>query len=188
MKRFYPFLALSALLLAFAACASDPGPFEMSTSTTMVAGDAPASPVQFIVNPVQETGDGTLTAQLVDEFNNRRVLDITDFNIELEFPGIGPVALRLNPNFSSTATVYKLNFNNQPAGTHTMTLFLIVETPDQNLTLDNVQLASDTATLTLVNPLPVLSFLLDGQQKQLQILSLQAVIPAQLISSNIDPN
>lgn len=170
------------------ACTSDPGPFEMSTSTTMVIGDAPTSPVQFIINPVQEDGEGTLTAQILEQFSDRRLLSIESFDIEMDFPGIGPVAIRLNPNFESTATVFFLNSNNQPAGIHSMTLFLIVETPDQNLTLDNVVLASDTATLTLVDPLPILTFFLQGEQKQMQILSLEAVIPAQLITSQQDPN
>ena len=188
MLRFFKGVFLAGLLILGPACASDPGPFEMSTSTTMVVGEAPGNPVQFIVNPVQQSGEGVLTAQTIDQFNDRRVLSIDSFDIELDFPGIGPVAIRLNPNFESTATVFLLNSNNQPAGTHNMTLFLIVETPDQNLTLDNVTLASDSATLSLMDPLPILSFLFQGQQQQMQILSLEAVIPAQLITSTQDPN
>jgi hypothetical protein len=188
MFRLFKGIFLVGLLYLASACGSDPGPFEMSTSTTMVIGEAPSSPVQFIINPEEQSGQGVLSADIAQQFSNRRDLTIQSFDIELDFPGVGPVAIRLNPNFESTATVFMLNFNNQPAGTHTMNLFLIIETPDQNLTLDNVQLASNTATLTLVDPLPVLTFFFQGQPKQLQITSLQAVIPAQLISSLIDPN
>jgi hypothetical protein len=187
MLRFFKGFILLSLLVVGMACGSDPGPFQMSTSTDMVIGDAQVTPVQFIVNPEEQTGEGTLTAQTVEEFSDRRVLSIQSFDLELNFPGIGPVTLVLNPNFESTATVFMLDSANQPAGTHTMTLFLIVETPDQNLTLDNVVLQSNTATLTLANPLPTLSFFLNGVQKQMQILSLTAVIPAQLITSNQDP-
>jgi hypothetical protein len=185
MFSFIKGIFLLGLVILGSACSSDPGPFEMSASTTMVIGEAPTSPVQ---NPVEVSGEGVITGQIIEQFNNRRVLAIDSFDIEMDFPGIGPVAIRLNPNFQSTATVFMLNSSNQPAGTHTMNLFLIVETPDQNLTFDDVLLASDTATLSLVDPLPTLTFFFQGQPHQVQILSLQAVIPAQLITSTQDPN
>jgi hypothetical protein len=188
MLRLLKGIFLISLMMTALACSSDPGPFEMSTTTDMVIGDAQGSPVHFIVNPEEQTGEGTMTAEVVQEFPNRRLLSIQSLDLVLDFPGIGPVDLVLNPNFESTATVYLLDANNQLLGTHSMTLFLIVETPDQNLTLDNVLLESDTATLSLVDPLPVLSFFLDGVQKQMQILSLQVVIPAQLITNNQDTN
>jgi hypothetical protein len=68
-----------------------------------------------------------------------------------------------------------------------MTLNLIVETQDQNLTYDNVVLASDDATLRLTQSLPILGFLFGGQNKQLQTLSLEVTLPASLVTSREDP-
>lgn len=185
--KFVKFLFCIVLIsLAFSACGSDGGPFEMATMSTAVVGNPDAN-VHFIADPEDASGSGTLTAQIDEEFFDRRTLIITDFSLTLNYDSIGPVNYYLNPNLESTAVVYKLNANNQVFGTHTMNLNLILETPDQNLTLDNVMLASDTATLTLAQPLPILTFQFNGENKQIQILSLTAVIPAELITSNEDP-
>lgn len=174
--------------LGISACGSSGGPFEMATQTTMVVGDSGGgSPVQFISNPEEVTAQGVVGAQVDQVFNDRQTLIIESFEIIANFSSVGAVRLVLNPNMSSTATVYKLNSNNQPFGTHTMTLNLIVETQDQNLTIDNVMLASESATLVLTQNLFPLSFLFEGQSKELQILSLEVIVPAFLITSNEDP-
>jgi len=174
--------------LLISGCGEGTDVFEMAASTTMAIGAAEISPVQFIVDPETQTGDGILMAQVNESFSNRRTLSIEELKIELQYDNIGTVRVHLNPNLESTATVYRLNQNNQLFGTHNMLLNIIVETPDQNLTVDNVMLASDTATLTLVEPIPNLSFLFQGTQETLQTLSFQVVIPAELITSPFDPN
>lgn len=183
------FVGLFSLLLPFltAACGSDGAPFEMSTASTMVVGDAGNGNVQLLVNPESSEGTGTLTAQIVEEFSNRRDLVVDAFDLPVEFADVGTLRLVLNPNLESTATVYRLNSNNQVAGTHTMNLNLILETPEQNLVLNDVMLSSDTATLSLTIPLPILGFQDMGQSKEVQILSLTVVIPATLITGREDP-
>ncbi len=127
---------MSVVLLSLGSlvgCGSAAGPFEMSTATTQVVGDAlpPDPQVEFLFDPQQQSAEGIVTAQIVEEYVNRQELLIEDFEIVNEFPGIGPIRMVLNPNMESTATIYRLNLNNQVEGTHTMTLNLIVETPDQ---------------------------------------------------------
>lgn len=163
-------------------------PFEMAVTTEQVVGDPDSSPIKFIVDPEQETATGTLTAQIDREFINSRTLIVESLMVESEFAGVGTIRLHLNPNFDSTATVFKLNRNNEPNGVNTMTLFIIIETPDQNLTYDNVQLIGPSATLILEGTLPVLTFQLDGEAKVFQTLNFSVVIPAGLITSDEDPN
>lgn len=180
-------LIFCTFLLILPACGSDGGPFEMASSTTQVVGDAEATTVQFLSNPEEQTGNGTMTAQVDEVFFDRQTLFVEGFEINLDFDGVGPVRVVLNPNMTSTATVYKLNQNNQVFGTHTMNLNLIVETPDQNLTYNNVLLASKNATVILDQLLPILNFQFNGETKQLQTLAMSVTIPAQLIVSNEDP-
>ena len=179
------FLSLAAL----AGCGSAAGPFEMSTATTQVVGDAlpPDPQTEFLFNPQQQAAEGIVTAQIVEEYINRQELLIEDFEIVNEFPGVGPIRMVLNPNMESTATIYRLNLNNQLEGTHTMTLNLIVETPDQNLTYENVILSNTQAVLTLQGALPILGFYLAGQAMELQTLDLTVTIPAELVTSPYDP-
>ncbi len=176
-----------SLPLMVAGCGSDGAPFEMATATTMVLGDAGSGNVQFLINPEESSGSGILTAQITEEFANRRNLVVEAFDMPIEFASVGTLRLVLNPNLESTGTVYRLNSNNQVAGTHTMDLNLILETPDQNLVVSNVMLSSDTATLSLTIPLPTLSFQFMGESKELQTLSLTVVIPVQLITGTEDP-
>lgn len=206
------------LLFNLIACGDGGGPFAMDTSATAVVGDTSSAlvfpemaewelfsleelealeteltdylldPVKLLVNPEEATNSGTLTAQVVQDFSNRRTIVIKNFDIELEFASVGLVHFTLNPNMESTGTIYKLNKNNQPFGTHNIILNLIVETAEQNLTYNNVMLASDNATLELVQTLPILTFEFAGSSKQIQTLALSAVVPAQLINSDFDPN
>jgi len=178
------------LLLGFfiSACGSPGDPFEMATTTTQVVGDLEPPAEKFLFDPEEQSAQGTLTAQVEETFINRRTLTIQAFEIINNFSSVGPIRMVLNPNFESTATIYRLNMQNQVAGTHTMTLFLIVETADQNLTYDNVMLASDQAVLELAQDLPILGFLFDDEAKQLQTLGLSVTVPAQLIDSPFDPN
>lgn len=159
----------------------------MATASTSVVGDAGSGNVQFLVNPEEDTGEGILTAQITEVFANRRDIVIEAFQLGLEFPSVGTINIVLNPNEESTGTIYRLNSNNQVAGTHTMNLNLIVETPEQNLVLNNVMLSSDTATLDLTIPLPILGFQFEGDAKEIQILSLLVTIPANLITGTEDP-
>lgn len=160
----------------------------MAVNTTQVVGDPDPTTFKLIVDPDQLTVMGTLTAQITEQFSDRQDLLIEDFFVESDFSGVGPIRLVLNPNFESTATVFKLNSNNQVAGTHTMTLFLIIETPEQNLTYENVMLSSKEATLVLDGTLPIFPFLVNGETKIFQTLDLSVTIPASLVSNQVDPN
>jgi len=176
------------LPLLFLACGTSGAPFEMANSVTMVVGDPDnLSFEKFITNGQEKTATGVVTAQIDQEFNNRRVLVIESFNASTDFDGVGTISVVLNPNLDSSATIFKLNTDNQPSGTNTMTLNLIVETPDQNLTYDNVELSGQNATLTLSQGLASIGFILNGQNKVLQTLGLTVQVPASLITSDDDP-
>lgn len=173
--------------LSFTACGGSGEPFTMVTTATIIVGDAGPSPVSFLVDPVQQTVEGGLVADVVNELSDRWELTVLSLDVTANFDGIGPINLVLDPNFESTATVFKLNRNNQPAGTNTMTLSLIVETPDQNLTFSQLALSSDTATLSLDQDLPAIGFFFEGQPKEIDLSSLQILIPSELIVSTEDP-
>lgn len=178
-----------AMLVPFAltACGSSGEPFTMVTTATIVVGDAGPSPFSFLVDPVTQTVEGGLVADVVNELSDRWELTVLDLDVTANFDGIGPINLVLDPNFESTATVFKLNRNNQPSGTNTMTLSLIVETPDQNLTFSTLALSSNDAILTLDQDLPEIDFFFQGQAKALDLSSLQILIPSELIVSTEDP-
>lgn len=188
MSRFqWPKLFIFLLLLGLFGCGSEAGPIEWATQATMVVGDQGGGAVQFLVNPEELTSEGTLTVQVDTEFNDRTTYIVQSYEIVFDFESVGTIRLVLNPNLESNVTVYKLNRNNQPSGTHTMNLNLIIETPEQNLVLNDLVLQSKSATLTLTQNLFPLNFDFMGEDKELQILALQATIPAFLITSDEDP-
>ncbi|MCE9625009.1 MAG: hypothetical protein K8R69_06090, partial [Deltaproteobacteria bacterium] len=88
---------------------------------------------------------------------------------------------------TSTATVFKLNRNNNPAGTNVMDLSLIIETPEQNLTVSHISLSSNDALLELAQDLAPITFFVGGQAKEIDLSALEVQIPFQLISSDFDP-
>ena len=173
--------------LGLTACGGSGEPFEMVTTATIIIGDAGPNPFSFLVNPIQETSQGQMTADVVNELNDRWDLTVLDLSVTLDFAGIGPVNIVLDPNFESSATVFKLNRNNQPSGINQMTLSVIIETPDQNLTYSQMSLSSNTATLALDEDLPTLDFFFQGQPKELDFSSLEILIPSELIHSTEDP-
>jgi len=176
-------LAVFALsFFGFSACGNSGEPFTMDVTSTLIVSDASPS----TNNPVQQIVDGTLHAQVTNEFRDRFELEIMDFEVDANFDGVGPITLVLDPNFASTATVFKLNRSNTPFGTNTMNLSLIVETPEQNLTLSQMSLSSDNATLELAQNLPTLNFFVGGQPKQFDLSALAIQIPVQLIVSTGD--
>ncbi|MFO1463945.1 MAG: hypothetical protein U1F66_09195 [bacterium] len=177
-----PFTLLASML-SLGACGSSGQPFVMDVTATMIVGDAGPS----LINPVQQIVTGNLTAEVTDELHDRFELEITDFQVNSNFAGVGDINMVLDPNFTSTATVFKLNRNNNPFGTNTMDLSLIVETPDQNLTLSHLSLSSNNATLELAQDLPPLNFFVGGQPKEFDLSALAIQIPVQLIVSTGDP-
>lgn len=179
-QRFLCVLAFP-LFLALNACGSGGEPFLMDVQSDLVvtAPDPDSLDVEVAVGDVE--------AEIAQEFNNRFDLDILSLHATATFPGIGDINLVLDPNFPASATVYKLNRNNNPLGTNIMSVSLIAETPEQNLTYSNLTLSSDSASLQLDQDLPPLTFFFQGQPMQLDLSTLQVQIPASLITSNIDP-
>jgi len=180
-------LILFVASLFFTACGSSGQPFVMDTNATIIVGDSGPSSVEFLINPVQQIAPGTLTADIDQELNDRFNLAVTDFSVTTTFDGVGSINLVLDPNFASTATVFKLNRNNNPFGTNVMDLSLIVETPEQNLTLSHISLSSNDALLELAQDLPPITFFVGGQPKEFDLSALEVQIPVQLISSGFDP-
>ncbi|HCU25637.1 MAG TPA: hypothetical protein DF383_11535 [Deltaproteobacteria bacterium] len=174
-----PLLVFQSLFLLFylSACGGGADPIPMPVNATIFIDEAEVG-----------TG-GSLTAVIQEEFTNRYFMEVTELQTGGEFPGLGPVNIRLNPDLVSTATVYKLNVqNNKPFGTHQMNLNLLIETPEQILTLNDVLLMSNTALLTLAEDLPTLSFSFEGQTMAIDISALEVLIPSYLVSSTEDPN
>lgn len=217
MRTIFHSFTVFLLFFNLVACGSEGGPVVMATSATAVVGeltqgasvvlsaeegdlaalseealtalaDLLENPLQTLTNSEESSSSGTLTAQITQDFPNRRSIVIENFNIEMEFANVGMVRFTLNPNLESTGTIFKLNRDNEPFGEHNMILNLVVETAEQNLTYDNVMVASETATLTLTQALPILSFEFAGTTMQLQTLALSVVVPASLITSDFDPN
>ena len=189
-RKFSGFCFTSLLILfslSMIGCGGSGEPFTMVTTSTIIIGDPGPSSFSFLVDPIQQTVEGGLTADVVNELNDRWELVVQDLEVVANFDGIGQISLVLDPNFESTATVYKLNRNNQPFGTNTMTLSLIVETPEQNLTFSQLALSSNNAILTLNQDLPLIDFFVQGQPKQIDLASLQVLIPSELIISTEDP-
>ncbi len=160
----------------------------MLNNATVVIGDAGSgSPIKFLFNPETQNANGTLQAQIIEEFDNRFELEILNFEIDAQFSNVGPIQIVLDPNLDSTMTVYKLNSNNQVSGTHQANLNLIVQTPDQNLVFQDVLLESETATLSLANPLPVTGFLFQGNAMEINITNLQLTLEPGLVIGDFDP-
>jgi hypothetical protein len=175
-------------LLFLTGCGNSGGVFTMEVASTIFVGDplsATPSPTPS-QNPEQQEANGTLEAQVSDTFANRSELEISSFDMSADFAGVGTIHFVLDPHFTSTATVFKLDCNNKPLGVNTMDLSLIVETPDQNLTYTHIDLESPTAILALAQNLPTLNFFVQGQPKQLDLSALLVTIPSQLISSECD--
>jgi len=176
-------------IFALCSCGSGSDPFTMDTNATLFVGDpSPVTPLQFLINPEQQSSDGQLTAEIDQEFTDHFELTITELEIDFDFADVGPIQIVLDPNKTSTATVFKLKLNGNPAGTHTMTLNLIIQTPEQNLVLDDVSFSSTTNLLSLDQALPSLGFFVQGVGKELDISTMQVSIPPSLNISDRDPN
>ena len=169
------------LFLALVACGSSGQPFVMDVQSDLIVTDV--NPENLAV----QTATGNLEAEVVDEFGDRLELEVFSLGATASFDGLGEVRLVLDPNFPANATVYKLNRNNNPFGTNTMNLSLIIETPEQNLTLSNLTLSSDSALLELNQDLPPLTFFFQGVPMEIDLSTLQIRIPASLIQSDFDP-
>jgi len=178
-QRWIRALALPTMMI-LSACGSSGQPFVMDVQSDLLV-TAP-DPDSVVV----ETAIGSIEADIADEFNDRFELDVFNLDATAAFPGLGDVRLVLDPNFPAFATVYKLNRNNQPFGTNTMNLSLIVETPEQNLTFSELTLSSESASLKLDQDLPPLTFFFQGQAMEIDLSTLQVQIPASLIVSNFD--
>jgi len=191
MKRLALWILIGpAFAFGFQACGSSGGPFPMNTQAIIFVGDpnpAIVNNIEFIINPEQQSGSGQLTAEIESEDINSFDLSIQSFNITLNYASIGPVTLVLDPSLPSTATIFKLNLNGKPEGTHQMTLNLIAQTADQNLALSNLLLTGDTNNLTLSGTVPELGFTFQGQPKVLDLTNLQVQVPGSLNISNQDP-
>ncbi|HKY64330.1 MAG TPA: hypothetical protein VJR29_13030 [bacterium] len=179
-QRLFCALALSISLI-LSACGSGGQPFLMDVQSDLIV--TATNPDSLVI----QTAVGTLEAEIVQEFNDRFELDVFNLNASATFPDLGPINLVLDPNFPASATVYKLNRNNNPSGTNTMRLSLIIETPEQNLTLSDLTLSSNSASLQLDQDLPPLTFFFQGQPMQIDLSTLQVQIPASLIVSFFDP-
>lgn len=177
--RFMVGLAFSVSLL-LNACGSSGGPFLMDVQSDLIVTVANPDSLEI------QTAIGTIEAEIAEEFIDRFDLDVFNLDATAAFPGLGDISLVLDPNFPASATVYKLNRNNSPAGTNTMRLSLILETPEQNLTLSDLTLSSDSATLQLDQDLPPLTFFFQGQPMEIDLSTFQVQIPAELISSSFD--
>jgi hypothetical protein len=184
------FLIIFSLLACFQLphCGEGGEPFEMVMNATIIVGDAePDGGIKAISNPTQETVEGIAEGVITLELHDRFEVEILSVDISTTFPEIGEVRLVLNPNFVSSGTVFKLNRNNNLFGNHSFILNLIVETPDQNLTIDDITLEANNAVLTVVGDLPTLGFLFEGQSKEIDILNLELLIPSQLVVTTDDP-
>jgi hypothetical protein len=184
-KRILSFFFLAWLGAGLGGCGGVSGPFDMMTDATVFVGDpSPVAPLAFLVNPIEQSVLGDLTAEIETEFPDRFALNPTSLNLTFDFAGIGVIIITLDPNNPSSATVFKLNSSNRPSGTNTMNLNLVIQTPEQNLVLSNVSLESDTALLQLAEDLPTLGFFVQGQPKELDLADLNVLIPPELITSD----
>jgi hypothetical protein len=183
-------IAAASLLavLALTACGGDGQPFIMDVNSTLFVGNNPGqSPLALLVDPIQENPTGSLEAQINREFSDHFELDVLSFNLAANFAGVGDIQFVLDPNLPSQMSVSKLNSNNQQIMPNVLNLSLIIETPDQNLTLSNLLLQSNTALLQLSENLPPLGFFVNGQPFAIQIANLNILIPSDLIVSDFDP-
>ncbi len=163
-------------------------PFLIAANSTMFVGDpSPATPLAFIVNPEEQGTTGTVDAEIATVFPDRVDLAILSLSLTFQFDSVGTINLSLDPNNPSSATIFELDGSNKSSGTNTMTLNLIIETPDQSLSLPGVLLEGDSALLELAENLPTLGFSFQGQSKELDLSSLNVVVPAELINSDVDP-
>jgi hypothetical protein len=172
-------LAVPILALLFA-CGGSGQPFLMNVQSDLIVADP--NPDSIVI----QTALGTIEADIASEFNDRFELDVLNLSATAAFPGLGDIHLVLDPNFPAGATVYKLKSNNQPAGTNTMNLSLIIETPEQNLTLSELTLSGNSAALQLDQDLPPLTFFFQGQPMEIDLSTFQVQIPASLIVSDSD--
>ena len=168
---------------SLAGCGGAAGPFAMTTDATMFVGGADAaSPFAFIVNPEEQGADGDLMAAINTEFPDRYLLDLTSLNLTFNFANVGSILITLDPNNPSSATIFKVNSSGNPEGTHMMDLNLVIQTPEQNLVLPGVSLSTETALLQLDEDLPTLGFFFQNQAMELDLSSLNVVIPPELIT------
>lgn len=188
-KRFFKTAILLIVLgLGLAACGSDSEPFIMEVASTIFVGANPInSPLSFIVDPEQQNPTGTLEAQIIRDFNDHTEFNVLSFDLVSTFDGVGTIQMVLDPNIPSQMSVAKLNCNDKPEGSNVLNLSLIIETPEQNLTLSNLVLESDSALLELTENLPPLGFTVDGQSFAIQVSVLNVQIPSELIVSDCDP-
>ncbi len=189
LKKIISLLLICSIPL-LSACGNDGEPFEMDMSSTMVVGDpepAASTSAKAILNPSQQEVDGIMEAVITNELSDRFEIEVLAVNMTATFPDVGEIRLVLNPNFESSGTIFKLNRNNNLFGMHNFNLNLIIETPDQNLTLDDLTLENNTAVLPVVGDLPLLNFFVNDQPKQLDILQLELTIPSNLVITTDDP-
>lgn len=187
-KYLLQFILLGGLCAGLTSCGSDGNPFIMDVTSTIFVGANPAnSPLEFIVDPEQQNPNGTLEAQITRDFSDHTEFQVLNFELSATFDGVGTINFVLDPAIDSLMSVAKLNCNNKPEGSNVLNLSLIIETPEQNLTLSNLVLESDTAALQLTENLPPLGFTANGQSFAIQVSSLNVQIPSDLIVSDCDP-
>ena len=109
---------------------------------------------------------------------------MTSLNLAFNFSNVGTINITLDPNNPSSATIFKVNSNGNPEGTHVMDLNLVIQTPDQNLVLSGVTLSTETSLLQLDEDLPTLGFFFQNEAMELDLSSLNVVIPPELITSD----
>lgn len=187
LGTFKSFALALCLATTLSACGGDGQPFVMEVDSTLFVADNSGTSLSFIVDPIQQNPTGTLEAQVVQEFNDHFELEVLSFNLSANFEGVGEIQFVLDPNFTSQMSVSKLNRNNNPFGPNVLDLSLIVETPEQNLTLSNLIFSSNNAILQLSENLPPLGFTANDQSFALTVSAIDIIIPSELIVSDFDP-